>query len=51
LQAAVFALARELVHLQEAVVRTFLNLNEVRDLDSGRYFGKIKAFAEGIFHR
>ena len=33
LQAAVFALARELVHLQEAVVRALLNFDQVRNLD------------------
>ena len=38
LQAAVFALAGQLVHLQEAVIGTLLNLNQVRDLDGGRNF-------------
>src|SRR5208282_3328363 len=51
LQAAVFALAGQFVHLQEAVVGTLLNLDQVRDLDSGRNFGKVETFAEGIFHR
>ena len=38
LQAAVFALAWQLVHLQEAVVGALLDLNEVRDLDGGWNF-------------
>ena len=51
LQAAVFALAGQLVHLQEAVVRTLLHFDQVRDLNGGRNFGKIESFTEGIFHR
>src|SRR5262249_31593035 len=46
LQAAVLALARQLVHLEEAVVRTLLNLDQVRDLDGCWNFGKIKTLAE-----
>ncbi len=44
LQSAVFALARQLVHLQEAIVGTLLNLDQVRDLDGCWNFGKIKTF-------
>src|ERR1700686_5013396 len=51
LQAAVFALAGQFIHLQEAVVGTLLNLDQVRDLNGGRNFGKIESFTEGIFHR
>jgi hypothetical protein len=51
LQTAVFALAGQFVHLQEAVVGALLHLDQVRDLDGCWNFGKIKTFTEGIFHR
>ena len=48
LEPAVFALAGQLVHLQEAVIGALLNLDQVRDLDGGRNFRKIKTLAEGV---
>src|SRR5262249_56175939 len=51
LQARVVALAGQLVHLQKAVVRTFLNLDQVRDLDGCRNFGKIKTCTVGAILR
>src|ERR1035438_4387014 len=45
LQAAVFALARQFVHLQEPVVGTLLHLDQVRDLDGCGNFGKIETLA------
>ncbi len=35
LQSAVFAFAGQFVHLQEAVIRALLNLDQVRNLDGG----------------
>jgi len=42
LEAAVVTLARQFVHLQKAVVRTLLNLDQVRDLQGYRNLGKIE---------
>ena len=47
LQAGVIALAGQPVHLQKALVGALLHLDQVRDLDGGRNFGKIETFAEG----
>src|SRR4051794_16338062 len=49
LQTRVISLARQLVHLQKAVVRTLLDLDEVRDLDRRRNLGEVESFAEGSF--
>ena len=38
LQAPVFALARQLIHLQEALIGLLLNVDQVRDLDRGLEF-------------
>jgi hypothetical protein len=51
LQPGVVTLAGQLVHLQEAIVGTLLNLNQVRNLDGCRNFGKIKSLAKGIILR
>ena len=48
LQAAVFALARQFVHLQEAVVRALLNFDQVRNLDGRWNLGKIETLAVNI---
>src|ERR1019366_6211432 len=48
LQPAVFALAGQFVHLQEAVIGALLNLDQVRDLDGRWNFGKIETFAVDI---
>src|SRR5208283_5462154 len=48
LQSAIFALARQLVHLQKAFVGTLLNLDQVRNLDGRWNFGKIKTLAVDI---
>ena len=48
LQAAVFALTGQFVHLQEAIIRTLLNLDQVRDLDGCRNLGKIETLAMDI---
>ena len=48
LQPAVFALAGQFVHLQEAVVGALLHLDEVRDLDGGWNLGEIKTLAVDI---
>src|SRR6202140_5214567 len=45
LQAAVFALARKFIHLQEAVIGALLNLDQVRYLDGRWNFRKIKTLA------
>ncbi len=45
LQAAIFALAGQFVHLQEAVIRTLLNLDQVRNLDGCWNLGKIETLA------
>ena len=48
LQPAVFALAGQFVHLQEAVIGALLNLDQVRNLDGCWNFGKIKTSAMDI---
>ena len=45
LQAGVLALARQQVHLQKALIGFLLDVDQVRDLDSGLDFGKIQPFA------
>ena len=45
LQAAIFALARQLVHLQKTLVGLLLNINQVRNLNSGLNFGKVQTLA------
>jgi hypothetical protein len=45
LQPAVFTLAGQFVHLQEAVIGTLLNLDQVRDLDGRWNLGKIETLA------
>jgi len=47
LQSAVVALARQLVHLQEAVIGTLLYLNEVRYLQGCRNLGEIETITGG----
>src|ERR1700683_825482 len=42
LQTGIFTLARQLIHLQKTLIGLFLNVNQVRDLDSGLDFGEIK---------
>jgi hypothetical protein len=51
LQTSVIALARQLVHLQETVVRALLNLDQVRDLDGCRNFGEIETCTVGAILR
>ena len=41
LKAVVFALLRQLVHLQKALIGAALHLNEVRNLDAGGNLGKV----------
>src|SRR5208282_877672 len=48
LQAAVFALAGQFVHLQEAVIGTLLNFDQVRNLDGCGNLGKIETLAVNI---
>ena len=43
LQAGVFALARQQIHLQEALVRLLLYVNQVRNLDRRLDFGEVQA--------
>src|SRR5581483_10547462 len=43
LQSGVVALTRQAVHLQKAVIRTLLHLDEVGNLNGGWNFGKIEA--------
>ena len=45
LQSGVLALGRQTVHLQEALVRFFLNLDQVRNRNRGLDFGEVDAFA------
>ncbi len=47
LQAAVVPLARQFVHLQEAVIRALLYLDQVRDLQRCRNLGKIETSTVG----
>ena len=49
LQAAVFALAGQSIHLQKAVVGALLNFDEVGNLNCGRDLGKIKPAAGSAF--
>src|SRR5437867_12370985 len=51
LQAGVVTLAGQAVHLQEAVIGTLLYLDQIRNLNRGGNFGKIKAFTKGIILR
>src|SRR3989441_10404167 len=51
LQTGVVTLAGQAVHLQEAVVGTLLYLDQIRNLNRGGNFGKIKACTEGIVLR
>src|SRR5437773_9736208 len=51
LQTGVVTLAGQAVHLKEAVVRALLYLDQIRNLDRGGNFGKIKAFTKGIILR
>src|SRR5437660_6666116 len=51
LQTGVVTLAGQAVHLKEAVVRALLYLDQIRNLDRGGNFGKIKAFKKGIIIR
>ena len=48
LQSAVFAFARQFIHLQKAVIGALLNLDEVRDLDGCGNLGKIETLAMDI---
>jgi hypothetical protein len=43
LEAAVFALRGQKVHLKEALVRPPLDFDEIRNFDDCRYFGEINA--------
>ena len=45
LQSAVFAFARQFIHLQKAVIGALLNLDEVRDLDGCGNLGKVETLA------
>src|SRR5205085_10386573 len=47
----VVTLAGQAVHLKEAVVRALLYLDQIRNLNRGGNFGKIKAFTKGIILR
>src|SRR4029078_4114797 len=47
LQADVVTLAGELVHLQEAIVRTLLHFDQVRDLDGRRDLAEVDTVTEG----
>src|SRR2546429_5421389 len=51
LQTGVVTLAGQAVHLKEAVVRALLYLDQIRNLDRGGKFWKIKALSEGIILR
>src|SRR2546426_906957 len=51
LQTGVVTLAGQAVHLKEAVVRALLYLDQIRNLDRGGNFGKIKAVTKGIILR
>src|SRR3989454_8098060 len=51
LQTGVVTLAGQAVHLKEAVVRALLYLDQIRNLNRGGNFGKIKAFTKGIILR
>jgi hypothetical protein len=49
LESGIVAFTRQTIHLQETVVRTLLNLDEVGNLDGRRNFGKIETCTEGAF--
>src|SRR2546430_10334764 len=51
LQTGVVTLAGQAVHLKEAVVRALLYLDQIRNLNRGGNFGKIKTFSKGIILR
>src|SRR2546427_9412099 len=51
LQTGVVTLAGQAVHLQEAVIGTLLYLDQIRNLNRGGNFGKIKTFTKGIILR
>src|SRR3989440_10102955 len=51
LQTGVVTLAGQAVHLKEAVVRALLYLDQIRNLDRGGNFGKIKTFSKRIILR
>src|SRR5271163_3236718 len=44
LQADIIALVRQKIHLQELLVRIFLNLDQIRNRDRGLNLGKINSF-------
>src|SRR5271155_6283354 len=46
LQTVIFALRRQLIHLQEAFIRAALDFNKVGNLDRCRNFGKIETAAK-----
>jgi hypothetical protein len=46
LQAGIVPLTRQLVHLQKAVIRTLLYLDQIGNLDRCRNLGKIESFAK-----
>jgi hypothetical protein len=45
LQAGIFALARQQIHLQETLVRLLLYVNQVRNLDRRLDFGEVQALS------
>ena len=45
LQAGVFPLARQQIHLQEPLIGLLLNVDQVRNLDRCLDLGKVQAFA------
>jgi hypothetical protein len=48
LQTGIVALTGQTIHLQEALIGTFLHLNQIWDLDGGWNFGEIKPRAKNI---
>src|SRR5215470_133250 len=46
LQTAVVTLARQLVHLQKAIIGALLYFNQIRDLNACRNFRKVETIAE-----
>src|SRR5207237_7533788 len=51
LQSCIVTLAWQAVHLHEAVIGTLLYLDQIRNLDRGGNFGKIKPFTKSIILR
>ena len=49
LQSRIVTLARQRIHLQEAVVGTLLHLDEVRNLDGRRNLGKVEPISDWQF--